>query len=263
LPKFAANLGLLWPDRPLLERMEAAARSGFRAVEFHFPYATPAIELARCARALGLTVLGINAPPGDVTQGEFGLAALADRKRDFDASLDQAVEYASECGAPQIHVLAGNVPPPKRADARRVLIDNLGQAAARAASRGLVVLIEPLNHHDRPQYFYATVAEAESIIEAVGAPNLKLQFDCYHVGRSVDQGVQDFVLRELERVRAMVGHVQIAGVPSRAEPDEGLLDYGRVLSWLQTLGYQGWIGAEYQPRADTDAGLRWLRQWAA
>lgn len=253
MPRFSANLGFLWTELPLIERMHAAARAGFTAVEMHWPYDVPASEVGAAARALGLTLLGINTAPGDVSRGERGLGALPGREREFQAAMAQSIEYCVTCGASAIHAMAGNVAAPDRPAARAVFAANLAQAAAQAAAHGLTVLLEPLNPRDNPGYFYSRLEEAAELIAEVGLPNLKLQLDVYHV--AVAQGD---VLTRLKCYMPVTGHVQIAAVPSRAEPDEGEIAYPAILSALDRLGYNGWVGAEYRPRAGTDAGLGWL-----
>jgi hydroxypyruvate isomerase len=250
--RFAANIGLLWPDRPLLERMRAAARAGFRAVEMHFPYDVPAREVREVARREGLALLGINTAPG--RPGERGLGAVPGREREFLASIAQSIEYCESSGATAIHAMAGNVPAPERERARAVFLENLRTAAVKASESGLTLLLEPLNPRDNPGYFYSTVAEAVSLIEELSAPNVRLQFDVYHVAIS-----EGDVLMKLKTHLPIIGNVQIAAVPSRAEPDEGEIAYPAVFSWLSEIGYAGWIGCEYRPRADTDEGLRWRR----
>jgi len=250
LIRFAANIGLLWPDRPLLERMEAAARAGFRAVEMHFPYDVPALEVASVARGVGLTLLGINTAPG--RPGERGLGALPGREREFQALIDQSIEYCASSGAAAIHAMAGNVRVQEYERARVVFLENLRTAARKAAERGLTVLLEPLNPRDNPGYFYSTVAQAVSVIEELGLANVRLQFDVYHVAIS-----EGDVLMKLKKYLPVIGNVQIAAVPSRAEPDEGEISYPAVFARLRELDYGGWIGCEYRPRADTDEGLRW------
>jgi hydroxypyruvate isomerase len=250
--RFAANLGLLWPDRPLLARIDAAAAAGFRAIELHFPYDIPAAQVAEAARRHDLTLLGINTPPGR-EKGEAGSAAVPGRQAEFQQGLDQAIAYCAESAASAIHVMAGNIEPAERRNARATFAINLRAAATKAAASGLTLLLEPLNRHDRPLYFYSKTVEAVSLIEELGVPNLKVQFDAYHVGR----GGGD-VLAELSQYWPYIGHVQIAAVPTRAEPDEGELDYREVFHALESLGYSGWVGCEYSPRAGTDAGLAWL-----
>jgi hydroxypyruvate isomerase len=248
----SANLGFLWPDRPLLERIDAAARAGFPAVELHWPYDAPAEEVkARCA-GHGLRLLGVNTPVGDATAGEFGLGALPGREADFAAAFGQSLRWACEAGASAIHAMAGVVAEGERARARETLVANLRRSAPLAAEHGLTVLLEAINPRDKAGYFYSRQAEAADIIAAVGAPNVKMMFDVYHCG--VAEGD---VIRKLEAFRPLIGHVQIAAVPSRAEPDEGEIDYRAIFATLKRLGWDGFVGCEYKPRADTDAGLIW------
>ena len=247
--RFSANLGLLWPDRPLLQRIEAAARAGFRAVEMHWPYDVPASDVAATARRTGVTLLGINTAPGNFAAGERGLGAVPGRERDFQSTLEQAVEYCRICGATAIHVMAGNVPPTDKARAREVFAANLRSAAAQP----LTVLLEPLNPNDNPGYFYSTLAEAIELIDELSLPNIKLQFDVYHVARA-----EGDVLVKLEKYRSYIGNIQIAGVPARHEPDEGEIAYPAIFAAIEKLSYTGWIGCEYKPRADTDSGLSWM-----
>lgn len=254
MPRFSANLGLLWPDRPLLQRIEAAALAGFRAIEMHWPYDVPAAEVAALARRHKLTILGINTAPGDIARGERGLGAVPGRERDFQATLHQSIDYCIDCGATAIHVMAGNIPVPDRQRARVVFADNLRAAAAEAAAHKLTLLLEPLNPRNNPGYFYSTVTEAASLIEELALPNVKLQFDVYHVAIS-----EGDVLTKLKRYMPIVGNVQIAAVPSRAEPDEGEIAYAAIFAAVDALGYEGWVGCEYVPRGDTDAGLKWAR----
>lgn len=254
MPRFSANLGLLWPDRPLLERMGAAAKAGFRAVEMHFPYDVPPAEVADAARRNGLALLGINTSPGDFARGERGLGALPGRERDFQAAVDQSIAYCDASGARAIHVMAGNVTAADRQRARTVFAENLRAAASKAAAHDLPLLLEPLNPRDNPGYFYTTLADAVSLIEELALPNIKLQFDVYHVAIS-----EGDVLTKLKRYMPLIGNVQIAAVPSRGEPDEGEIAYQAIFAAADALGYQGWIGCEYRPRGDTDEGLRWTR----
>lgn len=252
--RYSANLGFLWPDRPLLERIDAAAAAGFKAIELHWPYETPAAEVrVRCAQH-GIRLLGINTVRGDVAAGENGLGALVGREVEFAAAVDQSLAYCIEAGGTAVHCMAGVVPPENRAEAREVFIRNLQAAARKAQERGLTLLLEPLNPRDAPGYFYSTQAAAADIIAAVGQPNLKLMFDVYHVGVS-----EGDVLRKLEKYLPIIGHIQIAAVPSRAEPDEGEINYRVVLEHIASLGYDGWIGCEYKPRAATDEGMAWTR----
>ncbi len=252
MPRFSANLGFLWADRPLLERVDAAAAAGFKAIELHWPYATPAADVrARCTKH-GLTLLGINTPIGNGDSGDFGLGAQPGRDQEFRETFLQTVAYAREAGASAVHVMAGVVAADGKAEARRVFVENLRFAAANAAD--LTLLLEPINQRDKPGYFYSTISEAAVIIAEVGAPNLKIMFDVYHVGVS-----EGDVTRRLEKHLADTGHVQIAAVPSRAEPDEGEIAYASIFATLDRIGWAGWTGCEYKPRGDTDAGLAWMR----
>lgn len=252
MPKFSANLGFMWPDRPLLERIDAAAKAGFKAIELHWPYATPAEEVReRCARH-GLVLLGINTPVGDAGKGDFGLGAQAAREAEFRETFEQSADYARVAGASSVHVMAGVVAPEHKACAKEVFVENLAFAAK--AAPDLTLLLEPINQRDKPGYFYSTIGEAADIIATVGAPNLKIMFDVYHVGVS-----EGDVTKRLERHLSDIGHVQIAAAPSRAEPDEGEIAYGAIFATLDRLGYAGWTGCEYRPRAGTDEGLAWTK----
>ena len=253
MPRFSANLGFLFSDRPEIERVAAAASCGFRAVEMHWPYQVPARDMREALAAHDLTMLGLNMPVGNVTAGDFGLAALPGRESEFQHALDQALSYGSAIQATAIHCLGGIVSPDDLAAAERTFITNLQIAADRAGQAGMTILIEPMNHRDRPGYFLHHVEQAAAIIEQAGRHNIKLMFDCYHV--QITQG--DLITR-LRTHLELIGHVQIAAVPSRAEPDEGEVNYRELFQTLDSLGYQGWIGAEYRPRGRTEDGLGWL-----
>jgi 2-dehydrotetronate isomerase len=250
MPKFSANLGFLWPDLPLLERVDAAAAAGFRAIELHSPDDI-APEVMRTARLRhGLALLGINTPRGG-SPGDFGLAAVPGRVDEFRHGFRLAADYARRSGAAAIHVMAGKVTGDQRAEAERTFLANLGWAAAEAPETTL--LLEPINARDRPGYFYATIPEAAALMDRLAAPNIGIMFDAYHVG----MGGAD-VLETLRAFLPRIRHVQIAAVPSRAEPDEGDLAYQPFLTSLDALGYSGWVGCEYAPRASTTEGLKWL-----
>lgn len=252
MPKFSANLGFLWPDLPLPGRIEAAAEAGFRAVEMHWPYDHDAEEIrSHCAR-LGVKLLGINTPLGDVDKGESGLAAVIGREADFDRHFRDTVAWGRRAGASAIHVMAGVVRPEDKARARDTLVANLRRAAD--AAPDMTLLLEGLNPRDKPGYFYSTIREKADVIAAVGAGNLKIMFDAYHVGVS-----EGDVFTKLTAYQSLIGHVQIAAVPSRAEPDEGEIAYGNFFRELDRIGYAGWVGCEYKPRGSTDEGLGWTR----
>ncbi|RJG41398.1 TIM barrel protein [Mesorhizobium sp. DCY119] len=251
MPRFSANLGFLWPERPLLERIEAAARAGFKAIELHWPYETPAESVRDACADHELLLLGLNTAIGDASKGEFGLAALSGRKYDFQASLDQAIAYAKISGASSIHVMAGVVAAGDRLRARAVLLENLVWASERASD--FTLLLEPINQRDKPGYFYSTIGEAASLVREIAAPNIKIMFDIYHIGVS-----EGDILRRLEQHLPTIGHVQIAAVPSRVEPDAGEIAYSAIFKELDRLGYNGWVGCEYKPRAGTEEGLGWI-----
>jgi hydroxypyruvate isomerase len=249
--RFSANLGFLWPDRPLLDRIDAAASAGFRAIELHWPYEVPPEVLRGRCEALGLTLLALNTPI-DSGRGEFGLGAVPGREADFRTGFELASGYARAAGASAVHVMAGVVPPgTDRNEAAAMFEANLRWAVAAAPDLGL--LLEPLNPVDRPGYFYSRTGEAAAMVDRVGAANLAIMFDAYHVGM-----VGGDVLEELRRRFGKVGHVQIAAVPTRGEPDEGVFAFPSLFATLDLLGYQGWVGCEYRPRGDTTEGLRWL-----
>jgi len=255
--RLSANLGFLWPDLPLLARIDAAAAAGFEAVELHWPYDVPAAAVrAACARN-GVALLGINTPVGS-RPGDFGLAAVPGREAEFAEGLRKTFDYAAAAGATAIHVMAGVVARDERPRAAAVIAENLRWAADAAAGSGITLLLEPINHRDRPGYFYDTVEEAEDVIRAVGSAAIRLMFDCYHIAIS-----QGDVAARLKRALPAIGHIQIAAVPSRAEPDEGELNYADILRTIEALPYEGWVGCEYRPRGDTDAGLAWRERLAA
>ena len=251
MPRFSANLGFLWADLPLLERIDAAAAAGFRAVELHWPYETPAEAVAeRCAEH-GVMLLGINTAVG-ARAGDAGLAAVPGREAEAREAIDQAFDYAAAAGGTAVHVMAGKVPEAEREAGRAVFAEALRHVAERAEKTGILALLEPLNPRDMPGYFYSRVEEAVGLIDAVGSERIRLMFDCYHVG--VTQGD---VITRLRRYQPWIGHIQVAAVPSRAEPDEGELAYPAIFAEIDALGYAGWVGCEYKPRAGTDAGLGW------
>jgi len=259
MPRFAANLSLLYPELEFLDRFAAAAADGFRAVEYLFPYAWPAAALAERLQAHGLEQVLFNAPPGDWEAGERGLACLPARRDDFRrALLDQALPYAQALGCPRVHVMAGlAAPDTPRADLHATFLDNLAWAAPIAAAQGVTLLIEPINPRDMPGYFLNRQDEAHAIVEAIGAPNLKVQMDLYHC-----QIVEGDVATKLRRYlpTGRVGHLQIAGVPERHEPDRGELNYPYLFDLLDELGWTTPIGCEYRPKAGTSAGLGWRRR---
>ena len=248
--RFSANLGFLFTDRDLVAAIHAAAKHGFEAVECHFPYETPAENIAAALRETGLEMLGLNTAPGDMAAGDFGLAALTGREAEARAAIDQAIAYAGAIKARAVHVMAGKTDGSESADA--TFRANLNYACTRAAPYGITILIEPINTRDVPGYHLSTTDHAERLINAVAQPNLRLMFDCYHL-----QTMQGDLLATLKRLLPLTGHIQIASVPDRAEPDHGEVNYPDLLRHIAALGYDQPIGAEYRPAKTTEDGLAW------
>ncbi len=252
--RLSANLGFMWPDRPLLDRIAAAGWAGFKGVELHWPYEVPAGETAAACRTAGVKLLGLNTVVGNAAAGDFGLGALPGREADFAAAVAQSLDYLLVAGGTAIHAMAGVAP--DNADTSKTLVGNLKAASEKAAEAGVTILLEAINPRDKAGYFYHRVERVAEIIDAVGADNVKLMYDAYHVG--VGQGD---VIRRLEKLLPPVGHIQIAAVPSRAEPDEGELNYPAIFDAITATGYDGWVGCEYKPRGDTGSGLVWREKF--
>ena len=257
MPKFAANLSLMSNEHDFLDRFAAAASDGFSAVEFLFPYAFEAVELGRRLRDNGLRQVLFNAPPGDWAAGERGIASLPGRQDEFRRGIAQALEYAAILGNTRLHVMAGlrkeNL---EREHQRAVYLENLAYAAREAQDAGVTLLIEPINQRDMPGYFLTHQSEAQAICRELGVPNLAVQFDIYHC-----QVTEGDIAMTLRRDIGNIGHMQIAGVPDRHEPDLGELNYPYLFELVDDLGYDGWIGCEYRPQAGTSEGLGWLKNW--
>ncbi|WP_210336914.1 hydroxypyruvate isomerase family protein [Aquamicrobium zhengzhouense] len=247
---FSANLGFLFTEHSLPGAVREAKAAGFKAVELHWPYEVDPAAVKAALDESGLPVLGLNTSRGDLAAGEFGLSALPGREADARAAIDDALAYAVKIGAGAIHVMAGKTADPQ---ARDTFIENLRYAADNAAPHGITILIEPLNPFDAPDYFLLDNDLASAIIAEAGRENIKIMFDCYHVGRIGRDPMAEFV-----RHRQNVGHVQFAAVPDRGEPDSGEIDFGSLLPELQKAGWNGYFGAEYKPRNGTAAGLGWL-----
>ncbi|MEM5433862.1 2-oxo-tetronate isomerase [Paraburkholderia diazotrophica] len=257
MPRFAANLTMMYNEHAFLDRFAAAARDGFEAVEFLFPYEYSAADLKARLDEHGLTQALFNAPPGDWAAGERGIASLPGREDEFRRSVDTALAYARVLGNDKLHVMAGLIGPEQsRAAHRDVYLKNLAYAAKIAQADGITVVIEPINTRDIPGFFLHRQDDAQVICAEVGAANLKVQFDLYHC-----QIVEGDLAVKLKRDMAGIGHIQIAGVPERHEPDIGEVNYPYLFSLIDELGYDGWIGCEYRPRAGTSAGLGWIRPY--
>jgi hydroxypyruvate isomerase len=251
MPRFSAHLGYLFKDRPLLQRIDAAAAAGFTAIEGRFPDGVPADEFKRAAERNKLKVLGINTPQGG--EGEFGLGALPGRQDDWRAAFAQTLDYVSTVGGLAIHCLAGKVPPDDRGRAEKVFVENLKRAAGQAADRNVKLYIEPINPRDVPNYFLNRVEHAADILGMVGSDNVFIQYDFYHV-----QIVGGDLIERFKTYQPLIAHLQCSQVPVRHEPDaDGEINYPFVFSEIDRLGYKGWIGAEYQPRGRTEDGLGW------
>jgi len=253
MPKFAANLSMLFTEAPFLERFERAARAGFRAVECQFPYEAPAAEIRARLDAHGLEMVLHNLPAGDWAAGERGIACLPGRVDEFRAGVARAVEYARVLGVPRLNCLAG-IAPADAALAHRTLVDNLRFAARELAGAGLALLLEPINTFDVPGFFVCRTAQALALLDEVGAGNAFVQFDAYHAQR-MEGGLEATLRAHLPRI----GHVQVADHPGRHEPGTGEIDFETLFDTLDRLGYAGRIGCEYRPARATEAGLAWLR----
>jgi len=275
MPRFAANLSFLYPELPFLERFEAAAHDGFKAVEYLFPYAWPKEELSARLKGNGLQQVLFNAPPagadlacaaGAWDAGARGLLCLPDRTTEFQHGMRLALDYADALQCSRIHVMAGLVPVGfEREELLETVADKLRWACAQAALHNVTLLIEPINLRDMPGYFLNRQDHAHEILDAVAAPNLQLQMDLYHC-----QITEGDVATKLRRYvpTGRIGHVQMAGVPARQEPDVGELHYPYLFTVLDALGYSGWVGCEYRPRlgrqaGGTTVGLAWRDRWEA
>ncbi|SEA95928.1 2-oxo-tetronate isomerase [Paraburkholderia sartisoli] len=257
MPRFAANLTMMYHEHPFLDRFGAAARDGFKGVEMLFPYAFPAVDLKARLDEHQLTQALFNAPCGDWAAGDRGLASVPGREDEFRRSIDHALEYARVLGNRRLHVMAGLIAADQsRERHREVYLKNLAYAAQAVQGDGITVVIEPINTRDMPGFFLNRQDDAQAICAEVGASNLKVQFDCYHC-----QIVEGDLAVKLRRDMAHIGHIQIAGVPERHEPDSGEINYPYLFELIDSLGYDGWTGCEYLPRAGTSAGLGWLRRW--
>lgn len=270
--KLSANLGFMWSELPLLDRIAASANAGFKAIELHWPYDTPPDLVRKACAQRELRLLSINTPVGREA-GDAGLAAQPGREAEFRGAFKQTLDWAVESGACMIHVLPGLAAPSTQstnqpqlqaqAQAQAAFLENLLWASELAAAQQITLLLEAINGRDKPGYFYHRQAESMAIINAlkdkafseskIAIDNVKLMFDVYHVG--VAEGD---ILKKLEHYLPHIGHIQIASVPNRAEPDEGEVRYEAVFEALSALGYKGWVGCEYRPRGDPQEGLRWV-----
>lgn len=248
--RISANLGFLYTELPMVARIEAAARAGFDAVEFHWPYETPAADLGAALRAAGLPGLALNTLRGDVGAGEFGLAALPGRRREARRAIDQAIDYAAQAGIGAVHVLGGKA---AGVEAEAAFLDNLAHASERAAQAGLMILIEPLNTRDVPGVFLSNNEAAWRLISAVGRDNIRILYDFYHA--QVTRGDH---LRTIADLGGLIGHFQIAGCPDRGEPEQGELNFHLLLD--RVAPGDTFVGAEFVPSRDP---ALWLAEFRA
>lgn len=257
MPRFAANLSMMFTESPFMQRFSAAANAGFRAVEFLFPYEYPAEEIARQLQRYQLSLVLFNTPAGDGHAGEWGRAALPGQTALARKDIDLALDYARALHCPQVHVMAGVIPPHADANTcRQTFIDNLRYAADRFAPYQCRVLVEALSPGVKPNYLFSSQYQALEIVAEVNRPNVFLQLDLFHA-QQVDGNLSHII----RQYAGLYGHVQIASVPDRSEPDEGEINYPWLIPLFDEVGYQGWIGCEYQPRAGTEAGLTWFNAY--
>jgi hydroxypyruvate isomerase len=254
MPQFAANLTMMFNEVPFLDRFKAASEAGFQAVEFLFPYEHSPEEVAARAKAASVQIVLFNMPAGNWAGGERGIAGLPGREVEFRESVDKALVYAEHLGVPRLHAMAGVAPAgADLAACRATLIANLKYAAEKLAKRNIALLLEAINTRDIPGFIVSTQKDSHAICEAVGAPNLKMQMDLYHM-----QIMEGDLATSLKRYASQCGHIQIVGCPERNEPDTGEIRYEYLFRLLDQIGYAGWLGCEYRPAGKTTDGLRWL-----
>lgn len=256
MPRFAANLTMLYGEHPFLSRFAAAAADGFSAVEYLFPYDHPKEAIAERLRDTGLRQVLFNLPAGNWAAGERGIACLPDRIGEFREGVARAIDYASALGCSQLNCLAGIAPAGSpRPVLHRTLVENLRHAASELAEAGIRLLIEPINTRDIPGFYLTSTAQAEQLIEEVGADNLFIQYDLYHM-----QIMQGDLAETFLRLKDRIAHIQIADNPGRHEPGTGEVNYPFLFGFLDDKGYAGWIGCEYRPAGKTSEGLGWMKQ---
>ena len=255
MPRFAANLTMLFNEVPFLERFQSAAQAGFKAVEYLFPYPFDKEALAQALQANGLIQVLHNLPAGDWDAGERGIACHPDRVAEFKGGVDRAIDYAQALNCPQVNCLAGKVPAAvSRETAHATFVTNLRFAAEKLKAAEIRLLIEPINPFDIPGFFLNRTDQAKSVIDEVGSDNLFIQYDIYHAQRTEGE-----LAATVRKNLAHIGHIQLADNPGRNEPGTGEINYPFIFKHLDALGYKGWIGCEYKPAAQTQAGLDWMK----
>ncbi|WP_043834959.1 2-oxo-tetronate isomerase [Muricoccus aerilatus] len=258
MPRFAANLSMMFTELPFLDRFAAAAAAGFEAVEFLFPYEHAPEAVAEKLRAAGLSQVLFNMPPGDWAGGERGMAAIPGREAEFRETVPVALRYAKALGCPLLHCMSGITGDRDRAACEATFIENIRFAADAAAAEGVTLVVEPINTRNMPGYFVNHQMDGIALIDRVGRPNVSLQFDLYHA-----QIMDGDLSKLIEKLAGRFAHVQVASVPDRHEPDEGELNFPHLFGVLDRVGYKGWIGCEYNPRGETTAGLGWFAPYKA
>ena len=254
MPKLAANVSMLFPELEFLARFEAAARAGFRFVEYQFPYAWPAAEVARRAREAGVAVVLHNLPAGDFAVGDRGIACLPGREAEFRDGVERAIGYAKAAECPRLNCLAGIAPQDR--EHLEVYVRNVRYAARRLGEVGVQLLIEPISTRAIPGFFLTRSGQAIDVLDAAGEGNASLQYDIFHM-----QIMEGDLAHSLARLLPRIGHVQLADVPDRHEPGSGEINFDYLLRHLDAIGYGGWVGCEYNPQGDTVQGLKWARAW--
>ena len=255
MPRFAANLTMLFNEVPFLDRFALAAKAGFKAVEFLFPYAFSAQEIRSRLDANGLELILHNLPAGNWEGGERGIACLPDRINEFRSGVARAIEYAGALGVKQLNCLAGKAPAGvPEGMLRQTFIDNLRFAAGELKGAGLNLLIEPVNTFDIPDFYLSRTVQAASILVEVGANNAFIQYDIYHAQR-----MEGELAATLQKYFPLIRHVQLADNPGRNEPGTGEINYARLCRHIDAIGYTGWIGCEYKPKTNTVDGLGWIK----
>ncbi|ONG54788.1 hydroxypyruvate isomerase [Pseudoroseomonas deserti] len=258
MPRFAANLSMMFNEVSFLDRFAAASAAGFKAVEFLFPYDHPPEVVAEKLNSAGLTQALFNMPPGDWAAGERGMAAIPGREQEFRDNVATAITYARALGCKTLHAMSGITTGMDRAACEATFVANFQYAADQLAPHGITLLVEPINSRNMPGYFIAHQLEAVALVERVNRPNVAVQLDLYHA-----QIMDGDLTKLIEKMAGKFAHVQIASVPARHEPDEGELNYPHLYDVLDKAGYQGWIGCEYNPRGETVAGLSWFAPYKA
>jgi hydroxypyruvate isomerase len=254
MPRLAANVSTLFPELGFLERFAAAAAAGFQAVEYQFPYQWKAEDIAERVRAAGLQVVLHNLPAGDFARGERGIAALPGREREFREGVERAIDYARAVNCPRLNCLAGLAP----VDSEHLgaLVDNVRFAARKLGAAGLSLTLEAINTRTVPGFFLSRSAQVIDVLNAAGEGNAFLQYDFFHM-----QIMEGDLAQTVERLLPRIGHIQLADVPGRHEPGSGEVNFDFLLRHLDTLGYSGWVGCEYNPQGDTLEGLKWARPY--